>query len=238
MERQSIIEKVQALRNLAACKAATIDEAAAAARAAELLIQKHQLAEVELQAVSAEVAEAIVDDDNPLTDWGKRQKVWQNILLHALAENYNCSNVIRRKDETQNIYTIGRPRDIEMMRYQFAYYVLELTRLAQLLAPRDLRRGSGKTWFNSFYRGATSAIIESLKSARREVRQQASSTALVFINKHMQEIEQLKAKKYPWCSTKTFGGKVNPDAYRMGKQAGANLQVKPGLPSGVRGLLK
>ena len=238
MDRENIIEKVRKLRTLAENAAATIDEAAAAARAAELLIQKHALEEAELGAVSKELLEAIIEDGNPLTDWGQRQKVWQNVLLHALAENYNCSNVLKNKDGNLNIFTIGRPSDIAVMRYQFAYFVLELTRLAQLLAPKDLRRGSGKTWHNSFYHGAVNAIITSLKAARKEARQTASSTALVFIDHHKAEVEALKAKLYPWSRTKQMGGSFNPDAYRMGQQAGGGLQAKPALAPGVRGLLK
>lgn len=238
MDRENIIDKVRKLRTLAENSAATVDEAAAAARAAELLIQKHALAEAELDSVSQELLEAIIEDGNPLTDWGQRQKVWQNILLHALAENYNCSNVLKNKDGHLNIFTIGRPSDIAIMRYQFAYFVLELTRLAQLLAPKTLARGSGKTWYNSFYRGAVSAISSSLKAARKEVRQQASSTALVFIDKHKQEVEAFKAKLYPWSKTKQMGGSFDPEAYRMGQQAGGGLQAKPALAPGVRGLLK
>lgn len=238
MERENIIDKVRKLRALAENAAATVEEAATAARTAELLIQKHALEEAELGAVSQEVLEAIVDDGSPLTDWGKRQKVWQNVLLHALAQNYNCSNVLKRKDGALNIYTIGRPSDIAIMRYQFAYFVLELTRLSHLMAPDNLGRGSGKTWYNSFYHGAVDAIISSLKSAREEVRKQASSTALVFINERMREVELLKAKLYPWSKTVTTHSRFNPDAYEIGQLAGANLQAKPALAPGVRGLLK
>jgi len=238
MERENIIDKIRKLRALADNAAATVDEAAAAARAAELLIQKHALQEAELGAVSQEVLESIIDDDTPLTDWAKRQKVWQNVLLHAMAENYNCSNVMKRVGGISNIYTIGRASDIAVLRYQFAYFVVELTRLAHLLAPSDLKRGSGKTWHNSFYHGATDAIIASMKSAKKEVIKDASSTALVFISEHMRKVEELKAQKYPWSRTSHSARRLDPEAYEMGKMAGAGLQAKPALAPGVRGLLK
>jgi Protein of unknown function (DUF2786) len=238
MERENIIDKVRKLRALADNAAATVDEAASAARAAELLIQKHALAEAELGSASQGVMEGIINDDNPLTDWDQRQTRWQNVLLHALAENYNCSNVLKRKDGKLNIFTIGRPSDIEVMRYQFAYFVLELTRLAQMLAPRTLQRGTGKTWHNSFYHGAVNAIIDSLKSARTEVTKQATSNAIIFINNHMLQVEALKNKLYPDSRTVYTKTHIDRDAYEMGQQAGAGLQAKPALAPGVRGLLK
>lgn len=237
MERESIIDKIRKLRALAENAAATVDEAAAAARAAELLIQKHSLEEAELGAVSKEVLEAIIDDETPLTDWGQRQKVWQNILLHAMAENYNCTNVLKHTLSGANIYTIGRASDIAILRYQFAYFVVELTRLAHLLAPATLKRGSGKTWHNSFYHGATDAIIASMKSAKQEVIKDATSTALVFINEHMQKVEDFKVQKYPWSRTTKTKRHIDPEAYEMGKLAGSGLQAKPALAPGVRGLL-
>ena len=238
MERENIIEKVRALRNLAQNSAATVDEAAAAARAAELLIQKHSLAETEIAAIRENV-EPITDDETALTDWGQRQTVWQNILIHGLAKAYNCESVLKwDKFGHPGIYAIGRATDVALLRYQYAFFVVEMTRLAHNLAPKTLTRGAGKTWHNSFYRGAVRAILDSLKTAKQEVRAQATSAALIVLDQHMQAIEAFKAQKYPHATVKQFGGNLDPDAYQKGMQAGANLNPKPGLGPGVRGLLK
>jgi hypothetical protein len=238
MERENIIEKVRALRNLAQNSAATVDEAAAAARAAELLIQKHSLAETELDAIR-ENAEPIMDDESPLTDWGQRQTVWQNILIHGLAKAYNCESIFKwDKQGHPGIYAIGRASDVALLRYQYAFFVLELTRLSHSLAPKGMTRGEGKTWHNSFYRGAVHAILTSLKTAKQEVRAQATSSALAIVDAHMQAIEAFKAQKYPHSKTVQFGGNIDPDAYAKGMEAGANLNPKPGLGPGVKGLLK
>lgn len=238
MERENIIDKVRALRNLAQNPAATVDEAAAAALAAEKLIQKHSLAEAELTAMR-ENAEPITDDQNPLTDWGQRQTVWQNILIHGLAKAYNCESVMKWDQQGRpGIYAIGRASDVALLRYQYAFFVVELARLAHAIAPKTLTRGMGKTWHNSFYRGAVHAILESLKTAKAEVRAQATSSALVIIDQHRQAIEAYKAKKFPQSSTRDIGGYIDPDAYAKGLEAGANLNPKPGLGTGVRGFLK
>lgn len=237
MERENIIEKIRALRALAQDKSATLEEAATAARMAELLIQKHSLAEAELGGIK-NVHDPIVDDATPLTNWGKRQTAWQNILIHGLAKAYNCESIFKWNEKgSPGIYAIGRKSDVELLRYQYAFFVVELTRLANALAPKTLTRGHGKTWHNSFYRGGVRAILDSLKQAKQEVRVQASSSALVFIDQHMQAIEVFKTQKYPNSKTVKMGGNLDPDAYRQGMQAGANLNPKPGLGPGVKGLL-
>lgn len=237
MERENIIEKIRSLRTLSQDKSATLEEAATAARVAEMLIQKHSLAEVELEMTKVS-KEDIMDDGTPLTDWGQRQTVWQNILTTGLAKAYSCSSVLRWSEKgNPNIYAIGKPSDIALLRYQYIFFVIELTRLSNKLAPKNLGRGTGKTWYNSFYRGAVHAILQSLKSAKEEVRTQASSEALVFIDQHLNALEQFKAKKYPTSSTKNFGGNIDPDAYRKGVEAGSNLNPKPALAPGVKGLL-
>jgi hypothetical protein len=236
MDKDSIIEKIRALRNLAQNKAATVEEAATAARLAELLIQKHAFAEADLEGAAPE---GIVNDDNCLTDWGERQNVWQNILISALGKAYNCGIVFKHnKSGSPGLYAIGRPSDVELLRYQFAFFVVELTRLAHHLAPSTLKRGEGKRWHNSFYRGGVNAITESLKAVKQEARGQATSSALAVVDKHMNAIEALKSKLYPSSREVKMGGSVDPDAYRLGKQAGAGLESKPALPPNVRGLLK
>jgi hypothetical protein len=237
MDRENIIEKIRALRAQSQDKSTTVEEAATFARMAEVLIQKYSLAEVELEMTKIS-KEDIVDDGVPLTDWGQRQTVWQNILTHGLAKAYNCSSVLKWNEKgNPNIYAIGKPSDISLLRYQYTFFVVELTRLSHKLAPKNLGRGTGKTWFNSFYRGAVHAILASLKSAKEEVRTQASSEALVFIDQHLNAIEQFKAGKYPGSVTKQFGGNLDPDAYRKGVEAGSNLNPKPALAPGVKGLL-
>lgn len=239
MERENIIEKVRALRNLAENKSATIEEAATAARMAELIIQKHALAEAELLVNdSNDAKEEIIEDSAPLTDWKKRATNWQGSLIKGLSDIYGCEVLILYKNGTPNVYAIGRKSDIEMLRYQYTFFMVELIRLANNLAPNNLGRGSGKTWYNSFYRGGISSIIESLRAAKKEVRQQASSSALVFIDQKAKEIQEFMKKSHPHLRTKSSYSNIDPDAYNKGKQAGANLNPKPGLAPGVKGLLK
>ena len=191
--------------------------------------------------VSLGSQEQVHEDSIALTDWNQRQTVWQNVLLTHLSNAYNCQGVIKwghdGTDGRIGFFAIGRPSDIATMRYQYAYFVLELTRLASLLAPSYLTRGSGKHWHKSFYLGAVRAISESLSSAKEEVKTQASATALAIFDRHAQEALALKTKLYPKNKLKHFHSDIDRNAWELGKQAGSGLSPKPGLGSGVRALL-
>jgi hypothetical protein len=236
MERESVIDKVRKLRNLST--SSNLNEAATAARLAEKLIQEHCLAEAELE-ITEGSNEVTIEDGIAVTDWNQRQTRWQNVMLTYLTQAYACEGVLRyNADRKLGFYCIGRPSDIATVRYQYAYFAVELVRLANLLAPRDLNRGEGKHWHNSFYLGAVQAIGESLAAAKKEVRAQASSSALAIVDKHADDAAALMKHKYPSSRSVSFKSNIDADAWRTGHQAGSTLQSKPGLGSGVRGLLK
>lgn len=234
MNREDLIKKVQALRALTA--SSNLNEAAAAARAAEKLIQDYALEEAEFEFANGS-NEKVHEDGDPLTDWGQRQNVWQNILLTSLTKAYSCEGIMKTKDGKLGYYAVGRPSDISTMRYQFAFFSLEITRLAPLLAPNDLGRGSGKRWYNSFYLGAVRAISDSLVEAKKQAQNVATSQALTIINKHAQEAADWMKVYHPNAKIVTKRSQYNADAYNLGKQAGAGLQSKPAINPGYRGLL-
>ena len=236
MTREELIKKVQALRAMSSSY--SLEEAATAARLAELMIQKYSLEEAEFEIASG-IKEEAHKDQVPVVQWGQRQNRWQNILLTHLCKAYDCEGVLSFNGGDQlGFYAIGRPADISTLRYQFAFFHLEMTRLAKMLAPDDLQRGSGKQWYNSFYLGATQAIGEALQASKQEVRATASSNALAVIDNHAKEAKDLLRKLHPTAGMTAFKSNINRNAYEIGKAVGTNLNNKsPGLPSGFRGLL-
>ena len=237
MNRSDLIKKVQALRNLAGNSASTIEEAETAARLAEALIQKHFLEEAEFEFANGS-QEDISEDGVPITSWNQKQVVWHNILLTALVHSYDCDGVLSYRNGKLGYYAVGRASNVATVRYQFAYFVLELTRLAHLLAPDYLGRGSGKTWHNSFYRGAVSALVASLKTVKQEIRASANSSALAVFDRNAMELKRFMQQKY--ANQRVVSKPLNthdPNAYRLGQQAASGLQSKPGLNAGYRGLL-
>jgi uncharacterized protein DUF2786 len=236
MNRENIIDKIRKLRALAGNNS-SIEEIATATKLAEELLQKYQIEEAEFEVAHGSQEQAIFDQI-ALTDWKERQTLWQNILLTTLSEAYNCEGILLRRNHRLGYYVIGRPADILTIRYQYSYFTLELTRLAQLLAPNNLGRGSGKHWHKSFYLGAVSAIADSLKKAKVEVRASANSSALAIIDRHAEEALALKNKLHPNVGgAKAIRTTMDRNAYDLGYQSGSNLSPKPGLGSNVRGLL-
>jgi len=236
MTRQNTIDKIQKLRALAENKAASLNEAATAARLAEKIIQENQIEEAELE-ISVGSHEDAIEDPTAMSDWNQKQTVWQSSLLMTLCDSYNCEGLLKRKGGKCGFYAIGRPSDLSTVRYQYAFFTLELTRLANMLAPAYLERGSGKHWHKSFYLGAVSAIRSALVSAKAEVRAQASSTALVVLNQHAMEAANKLHELYPRLRTTKRIDNIDPSAYAMGRQAGAGLQQRPALDSGPKGYL-
>jgi hypothetical protein len=236
MTREELIKKIQALRAMSN-GSANLQEAATAARLAETIIQKHGLEEAELE-LSSGVKEEAHKDGIPVVLWGQKQNRWQNILLTHLCKAYNCEGILSfNGGDKLGFYAIGRPADISTLRYQFSYFHLEMTRLAKLLSPDDLARGSGKQWYNSFYLGATASIGEALRASKQEIRATASSTALAVIDNHAKEAKDLLRKLHPTAGMTSFKSNINHNAYEIGKAVGSNLNKNPGLPSGFRGLL-
>lgn len=236
MNREDLIKKVQALRALASNAASTLEEAKTAASLAEQIIQKNALDEAEFEIANGS-QEQVYEDGVPMTDWGQRQNVWQNILLTALSDAYDCQGLLKHVNGKLGYYAVGRPSDIRTMRYQFAFFHLEITRLAELLAPNNLQRGTGKRWYNSFYLGATSAIVESLKKVKQEVHAQANSAALAIIRKHADDAADWMRVYHPEIRNVQKHHSINRDAWNLGNQAGSGLNTKPAINPGYRGLL-
>lgn len=236
MNREDLIKKVQALRALASNAASTLEEAATAARLAEQIIQKNALDEAAFEIANGS-QEQVHEDGVPFTDWGQRQNVWQNILLTALSEAYDCEGLLKREGGNLGYYAVGRPSDIRTMRYQFAFFHVEIARLAELLAPDNLQRGTGKRWYNSFYLGAVAAIADSLKKVKKEVQAQANSEALAIIHKHADEAADWMRVYHPEMRNVRSKHSINRDAWNLGNQAGSGLNAKPAINPGYRGLL-
>jgi hypothetical protein len=236
MNKLEAIEKVKRLRALAGNAASTIAEAATAAKIAAKILQENALIEADIEFISGS-SELPIEDATSAAFWGSKQVVWQNVLLTNLCTAHSCSGIIKHKDSALGYYLIGRPADIATIKYQFLYFVVELNRLAILLAPK-MSRGEGKSWHNSFYTGAGHAISEALKAAKTEAQVSATSTAMVIINRHSEEANALQAKLYPKAKVVQHHVNINRDGYNAGYKAGSSLNTHGQIGGGSKGLLK
>ncbi len=222
----AILEKVRKLRALAT--SANVHEAAAAAAAAERLIQEHNLSEAEIH----------VDAENERVDSGlgvevtyKKIPTWANNLAENLATAYQCAGIWRGTVDGFRYTVFGRPDDIATFRYQFAFFSAEVTRLAE-----QASRGKGRTFGNCFRLGAVAAISEAIDNVRRKARAFATSTALVVVDRRAELAKERRAVECP--GMRSSGGsssRFDQRAFDQGKRAGAGISQRSALaPSGAR----
>ncbi len=182
----SIIEKIKMLRELS--KSSNINEATAAALAADKLIQKHRIAEEELK-VSLP---GIIEDSNVLYETS-RITAWKNNLAAVIAENYGCTLIIKQSYDskeasrrTSRYHLVGLKSDIDIVRYMFGWLSLEIERLARLNC-----KGKGMIASQSYCDGAVAGIKQQFIAAKAQSKKDAESTnqaqALVKLDNRLQE---------------------------------------------------
>jgi Protein of unknown function (DUF2786) len=175
----NVIEKIAKLRRLAT--STNVNEAAAAAAAADRLMQEHGIAEAQLEAAGEAPKENPVEDLSPLAFWqGKHTPSWQVQLGARLVSHYGCSCYLGRATREINpgqwargatLCIIGRPSDIASVRYMYTWLTVEISRLASLNA------GNGRAWINSFRLGAVSGVIEAMRAEKAKVMADARAEA-------------------------------------------------------------
>jgi hypothetical protein len=138
------------------------------------------------------------------------------------------------------VFLIGRPSDVETVRYLHAYLAGEVTRLA------NQYRGSGTTWLNNYRLGAVSAISDTFaaqhKAFEAEARAQATPGALVLVNQGLAKVAQRMATVEAWQRAnfklhKRGGGRSTYDsnARAQGKRDGATISINASRGSLVTG---
>jgi Protein of unknown function (DUF2786) len=256
MDIQAIIDKVQKLRRLA--RSDNVNEAAAAAAAADRLIQEHGLAEAQLQAEGAKPAESVVEDESAFAKWHGQAPTWQRILVSGLITHYDCASYLTWKCDDLHLkpalvqQVIGRPSDIAMARYMWGWLSVEIERLAQL------HKGNGRSWLDSFRRGAVSGVLGKLRDSKAAVRGEAtarakvaaainpdlagsaSSALAVYDRRSAEARDQLHALHPDIAAAEkrsrggsSYRGASNHDGYSSGKRAGANIHTGATLGDGA-----
>ena len=225
-----ILDKIRKLRALA--ESANVHEAAAAAAAAERLIQEHNLSEAALH-VDGEPEEGVGAEQ--IADVGRAIPTWASNLLACLCRAYQCSGFWRHTREGHRFEVYGRSADLGTLRYQYAFFSVEVTRLTERYA-----RGKGRTYANNFRLGAVAAIREAIDGARTAARSHATSSALVVVDRRAELAKERRDADNPdITSSKSTGGRFDPSAFAAGKRAGASINQRSQLAaSGARMLGK
>ena len=218
LTREQVLEKVRRL--LALSQSNNEHEAAVAAAKAEQLLQEHRLTEAELEITNDAQERAALEAD-PLDVLGRNGTVWKGVLVYGISKLHGCYCYIDRdRNFRQRYRLIGRPSDVNSVRYLYAWLTTEIERLTQKHA------GKGRTWMNSYRRGAVSGILDAMREANRVSRVQATGAALVKIDSRQIESEALAHTLNPnlrgRSSTKS---RINADAYSRGQRDGRAIHT-------------
>ena len=207
----SVIDKVQKLRRLA--RSENPNEAAAAAAAADKLIQEHGLAEAQLQADGKQAAETVTED-RPRSPRGPARRppgsasslrAWPGTTTARATSCGIRSNTLAHK-------IIGRPSDLATVRYMWGWLSVEIERLAQL------HKGEGRSWLDSFRRGAVDGALVIYDRRRQE-----AVDAMKEL--HPDVAKRMKRSR----GGRSFNGPSRHDAFGEGKRAGSNIHVGASL---------
>jgi hypothetical protein len=232
----AIIDKVQKLRRLAT--SSNVNEAAAAAAAADRLIQEHGLVEAQLAAEGKGDSEQPNEDPDALVRWGRRAPAWQLRLAVGLIRHYNCAcyreqTYRQSSGHGQQLKIIGRPSDIASVRYMYAWLVVEIDRLAHK------HKGNGRSFISSFRQGAVHGVLSAMREEKERARQQATSAALaIYDNRKGEAEERLKALVPDLRKGRHQRDPSDLQAWAEGRRAGANIHRGEKLAgeSGTRAL--
>lgn len=236
MSLDTILRKVRALRDLAA-RSTSLAEAQTAAAQADAILQKHRLCEADVEASTGAAHESICEDETPLWSGGARIDKVAARLAAVLGEHYGCavySNRSYRLGATiaVDLRVAGRPGDVEIVRYMFAWLRVEIDRLAKGRAER-----------NSFRQGAVTGI--SLVLARSAKAAQAEHTAMGGTARAGMVVASRHEAAKQWLSTahgkmgkarEASGANLDREAFADGVRAGASLHIGAALPPGRRAL--
>jgi len=229
-----IIQKIKALLQLSK-GSANIEEANAALQIANKLIDAHRLSQAELE---YEQQEPVTQDEIPIYESG-RSTLWKSKLSQILSDHYGCT-IINLKGYRKNSYTlIGRKSDMEIVRYMYAWLVLEAERLSHNETKRlNHNKSAGRIFCASYCLGFVNGLKYQLDESRKQASIGATSQALVKINSRLEEAQrQLKVLHPSTVKSLSFGRRFhNEQAYDSGKQKGQNIHLGAALnkASGIK----
>jgi hypothetical protein len=247
MTEGKIVDRVRKLLELA--KSDNVNEAGNAAKQAQILMARHNIAEATVSALDGEPQEEIEKD--LLHRGDKAYASWKGTLALAVCEANQC--VCYRTGHGGDMNIVGRPSDANTVRYLFSYLVREIDRLCE--AEASLRGNPGRTWRNNFRHGAVEAIDRRLREANREARSAARKeasdgdtlgtgaalvrvdSAIAKIDQRLREVEDYAARSLKLRAGKASSSRYNPEGREAGRRAGSQIDLgnaHAGLGSGER----
>lgn len=173
---KAVLDKIAKLRALAA-NAGTQAEAEAAAAQAAALVAKYQIDEAQVEVSDPTRAERVEVADEPLFRSDKRNEKWRSMLAGGLAQAHGCWVVYTSVIGFCRYRIAGRPSDVAIVRYLFAWLSIEIARLAE--------RERGFAAKTSFRLGAVHGVLTAMEratAAERAAVRTGASVALTVVD--------------------------------------------------------
>ena len=222
----SVIERVQKL--LALSKSSNANEAANAAAAANKLIDQYRLSEADITTEQGET-DPMVEDDGYIYETGKVTP-WKASLVRTLAAHYGVAHyndtAYPEGRKVSRFKLIGRTSDIQIVRYMFTWLSMECQRLADANA-----KGLGRVFVASYCEGFVNGIAIQLRASRQEVKQTASSSAIIKLDARLQESQSFMYGKHTNLRKTTSYSHSQRDglAFAAGQQKGQSIHLGAAL---------
>lgn len=216
-------------------------EAAQAAQRAQELLDRHEISQAMLVAASSadaadddEQIESSADTSTPIYQAGTIA-AWRSILAQAIAAANQCRIYVSRtsgaRGKQRFIQIVGRPSDVEKVRYLYQYLTGETDRLCD----RDAK-GRGRTWRNNYRLGVVDSIGIGLRAARAKVVEDMRAAAaapgalvridnaLATLNGRALAVDEFMAANLKLRSSSSRY-RTNADARALGQSAGKEIYL-------------
>jgi hypothetical protein len=202
---EAVMRRVRKLLAIAEDGRGDVNEAAAAARMAESIMRKYQIAHADVIAVELQSSDAFDSADvssvlDPNAEGTKQSAAWSGILAVPIAKLNDCqARYAKNPTRGKVIRFSGFAADVQVCRFTYEYIVN-----AMVLASRNFLKATrcSRAEAESFRRGFVSEVCSMLRQAKAEkdaqMQEASASRSLVIVKgdavaKHFGETRYRKA---------------------------------------------
>lgn len=247
--REEIILKIGKLLRLST--SSNPNESALAAAMAQRLMDQYEIDKAMLDETNPneqEPDEEIMNfgsKDAPL-DMERKIASWKIFLASCVARFNSCRIYLESmRYQPRKIQIVGRPSDVQTVRYLFEYLKHEVDRLTH-----ENGKGCGRTWCNNFRLGVVDAVKEKLTEGRKQtiestrIQNTGNTQAMVKVEKAIARFEEKSKAVDSWMkenlklrSSGYSRSSGDASARQQGRKAGHSINIgraKGALGSGTK----
>jgi hypothetical protein len=210
------LDKVRKL--LALARSADVHEAAAAAAAAQAMVERYRLQDL-LEAREASEQDPVEEE---VLETARRRRRWKTVLASGLADVNACLAFTRDAGRDKQIVLAGRAADRAAVRSLWDWLVPQLEWLSATHGA-----GRDKRWHDDFRIGAIDTILERLRGVHEQERGQLDGAALVRLDPALVE-RRAALERFSQERLRPGKGRrllVGVDAWKAGRAAAAEVSI-------------